>query len=414
MASIYHQALPGDETETVAARDRARERPLRVAWIGPAPTERGGVPGVATILLAELADAGLEIDCYTTASLERLPPSLLARPNLRVFRRRPAWAWGRWYSSAEVSLTTFVSLQLSRAGAQLLLARSLAERHRSLPYDVVYQFSQIELLGLRLLRARLPPIVLHPQVHAAGELRWLRAEAILSHRCEPRWRHDLAVGLMRVRAATQRRDLRLAARVIAPSALFAEQLVADCDLERERVRSIPDPIDLERFAPADRPLIGPLTVLFVSRLAVRKGVEVVVELSRRLAELAAEIRFVVVGHPSLWSDYRGLLDDLDPAVGEFRGQLSTDEVAVLMRESAVLIAPSRYEPFGLTVAEALASGLPVVASDAIGAAEAIDSPAVELFAAGDVDSAEAALRHMLGRVRRDREAVSTGGAAGCR
>jgi glycosyltransferase involved in cell wall biosynthesis len=370
------------------------------------PTDGGGVPGVARIVLAELADAGLEIDCYTTSSNEELPACLLARPNLRVFRRTPAWSWDRWYSSADVSLTTLVSLQLSRAGAQLLLARSLAARHRTRAYDVVYQFSQIELLGLRLLRARLPPIVLHPQVHAAGELRWLRAEENLSRRCEPRWRHVLAITLMRARAAAQRRDMPLAARVIAPSALFGRLLVGDYGVAPERIRMIADPVDLERFHPdgrrvrAERP-----TILFVARLAVRKGVDTVVELSHRLAQAGAGMRLVVVGHPSLWSDYRRLLGDLHPEVGEFRGELSTHDVAALMRECAVLLVPSRYEPFGLTAAEALASGLAVVASDAVGATEEIGSPAVETFAAGDTDAAERALHHALGQVQRDPEAV---------
>jgi glycosyltransferase involved in cell wall biosynthesis len=357
---------------------------------------------VAALILERLADAGHEIDCFTTASDEQLPTSLLSHRNVRVLMRRPAWKWDRWYSRSDVSLVTFASLLLARAGAQRLLARSLAEHHRTKPYDVVYQFSQIELHGLRHRIADLPPVVLHPEVHAAGELRWLRHETALSRSCEPRWRHAAAVCLMRVRAAVQRRDLPLSELVIAPSARFAEQLVADCGVAADRVRVIPNPIDLDRFTPAaDGPSERPLALLFVSRIAVRKGVEVVVELTRRLADLSGEVRFAIVGYSSLWSDYRGLLDGLDPSMAEFVGQLEPEEVADLMRGATLLIAPSRYEPFGLTVGEALASGLPVVASDEVGAAEAIGGPSCELYPAGDVDAAEEAVRRMLARLRKN-------------
>jgi glycosyltransferase involved in cell wall biosynthesis len=372
----------------------------RVAWIGPHPTGESGVQGVGTLLIAGLVRAGHEIDCYTTASSEELPPVLAGLPSFRLIRRRPSWKWDRWYSRRAVSVGTFVSLQLSRAGAQRLLVRALLERHRAHPYDVIYQYSQIELLGLRRHLSSLPPLVLHPQVHAGGELRWLRAEASLSRRCEPPWRHAVAVLIMRVRSRAQTGDSRRATRVIAPSSAFAGELARDYGVDPGRIRVIPDPIDTQRFHPAPKPAPAARPrILFVSRLAVRKGVEMVAELARRMPD----VDMTVVGHPSLWSDYSGLLDGLR---AEIHGETGADEVAELMRAATLLIVPSHYEPFGLTVAEAMASGLPVVASDVVGAAERLAAPACEQFAAGDIDAAEAAVRTMLARVRDDPAAVA--------
>ena len=58
-------------------------------------------------------------------------------------------------------------------------------------------------------------------------------------------------------------------------------------------------------------------------------------------------------------------------------------------------SPSRYEPFALTVAEALASGLPVVVSDQVGAREGVDGRVCRVFADGDLDSFESSVRGLL-------------------
>ena len=88
------------------------------------------------------------------------------------------------------------------------------------------------------------------------------------------------------------------------------------------------------------------------------------------------------------SDYTPLLEDLHPDVG-------IDDRSAMPRRSAVAsfgghrVQPSHYEPFALTVGEALASGSPVVASDEVGATEGVDPQCCRVFAAGDLDVSRA-------------------------
>jgi glycosyltransferase involved in cell wall biosynthesis len=72
---------------------------------------------------------------------------------------------------------------------------------------------------------------------------------------------------------------------------------------------------------------GPVRVLSVSRLAVRKGVELVTELSHRLDDLAGEVRIDVIGNHSLWSDCRALMRDLNPAVATYKGEFANGQLA---------------------------------------------------------------------------------------
>jgi len=77
-----------------------------------------------------------------------------------------------------------------------------------------------------------------------------------------------------------------------------------------------------------------------------------------------------------------------------------DELARLYRSADVVMQPSLYEPFGLTIGEALASGVPVIASDEVGAVEGVEPEVCAVFPAGDLDALEREFRRMVVRAER--------------
>jgi glycosyltransferase involved in cell wall biosynthesis len=380
---------------------------MRVAWIGPTPSEHGGAPFVGTQLLLGLARAGVEVDCFIAAPPQDLPPSLFAESRIGLHLGESGWRWGRWYS--RTPMLSFFSGHMARARAQFSLADEIARRHREQPYDVLYQFSQSEMVSLRRRARDLPPIVVHPSTHAAGELRWHRREAALSRRCEPFHKRALVRAMLAARATVQRRDIHLATRVLGVSARFVEHLEHDYAIPRERLGVVRNPIDLRRFEPpADAPAESPLELLYVSRMSARKGVEMVVDLSHRLTDLEGRVRIRAVGGCTTWSDYRPLLSDLNPATATYDGRLSPQELSLLYRRGAAVLQPSRYEPFALTVGEGLASGLPAVASDEVGAIDGVDPRVCRVFPAGD----PAAFEHEVRTLVRDLEQGTVNGMRG--
>jgi glycosyltransferase involved in cell wall biosynthesis len=370
---------------------------VRVAWLGPQPLDGGGVPRLGGLLLESLAAAGLDVDAYFAVGapdqLRTEEPGSSLRLVTTPIDWKPGGVLGRW------PLVRFATGQRARAVAQARLIDTLVASHRKRPYDVVYQFSQFELLGLRRARGSLPPIVVHPETHAAGELRWMLKEVGLARESGglPVWAG--ATAMLRTRSAIQRRDAGLVAGVIAPSQRFAEHLGADYRIPADRLHVIPNAIDLDRFSPPEQTPTGPIRILFVSRMAVRKGVDMVVALSHRLADLEGKVVIEAVGNQSLWSDYRPLLGNLNPAVGRYRAHVAPDVLAQLFSETDLLVQPSYFEPFALTVAEALASGIPVVASDEVGATEGVDRRCCRTFPAGDLDAFERAVRAAVATVR---------------
>src|SRR5262249_29245330 len=160
-------------------------------------------------------------------------------------------------------------------------------------------------------------------------------------------------------------------------------LAQDYGFPRTQISVIPNPIDIDRFTPPKRmPAPDPVRLLFVARMSVRKGVEQIVELSHRLSDLAGVVQIDCLGDSPLSSDYPALLEELNPKVARRLGHLPSDQLPDMYRAAHACLQPSWYEPFAFTVGEALASGLPVVVSEEVGAGEGVDGRVCRRHPAG--------------------------------
>lgn len=208
---------------------------------------------------------------------------------------------------------------------------------------------------------------------------------------------------------------RVATGMIVNSRATAETLVRRIAWRPAgRVHVLPNHVDVDRFAdPAPRTvtrralgLPGDAAVLItVGELTTRKSTDLVV---RQLPRLARErdVRLLVVGQGAEEEAWRALARDLGVADRvRFLGFRS--DVPDLLAASDVLVHPARVEGFGYAVAEAMAAGLPVVATNASSLPELVEDGGTGLlFPPGDGDALAAALETYLAdpeRRRRDGE-----------
>jgi glycosyltransferase involved in cell wall biosynthesis len=386
----------------VAPPSSVSRKSLHIAWIGFAPAEEtGGVPGIATDLLHGLAKLGHRIDCFFPSHRHELPPLITDLENLTVVWGMSGWQWNRWYSRTR--LTAFVSSLIARSVASLRLRAEVARRHRDDPYDLFYQFSNVENLAMPRTLRRSVPLVVHPGQSSADALRFLIKERRLQLQRRAAHAVAIAAAVIWLRMRVQRRSVRRARLVVCISEVFRDHLIRDYGLSRQDTVVVPNPVRLDRFEgiDTDRPLGRPPRIVVLGRIATGKGIEDVVALAKLLLERKVDARIRLVGGTSVWSNYTHLLDDLPAENSEYVGFVPGSQVPGELAESDLLLQASKYEAFALTVAEALAAGVPVVATTEVGAIEQVDRSVCAAVAPGDVPGMAAAIVAMLERLGSD-------------
>ncbi len=129
---------------------------------------------------------------------------------------------------------------------------------------------------------------------------------------------------------------------------------------RQPVALIPNGIDLptER-ARFDSPV---RTMLFLGRVHPNKGVEILLDAWSRIADAYPDwqLRIVGSGDDEYLRDIQAQADRLAAPRTVFSGALYGDDKFAAYRDADAYILPSYSENFGVTVAEALASGIPAI------------------------------------------------------
>ena len=182
--------------------------------------------------------------------------------------------------------------------------------------------------------------------------------------------------------------------------LQIEQLGRDPD----HIRVIHNAINIDDFDPltdgapvrrelnisAHAPLIGT-----IARLSPQKGIDVFLKMAAALLKTHPQARFLVVGDGEVRETYLALQREmgLEHAV-IFAGQRT--DMAVCLAAMNVFVLTSRFEPFGLVLAEAMAMKKPVVASRVGGIPEVvIEGKTGYLAASGDADEFSAYVARYL-------------------
>ena len=374
---------------------------LRVAWIGSIG-DGGGVGGFGRDLLEEFIKRDVALTLFTLNDPEPQRELLGDARSVEFEHEAARWNWNRWYSRNHGSI--YLSSLLARQAAHRRLIRRLVARHRETPFDAVVQFSQTEVLSMRKHLDELPPVIIFPCVHAAGELRWHRAESRLARQSESTFKHYAVRATLIYRTWIQRRDSKLVAGEVGMSRRFNELVRQDYGIAADRQSVVYQPISPRHLAATnnlrhEQRAGGKVELIFVGRIAIRKGIDLLVNLSHRLDDLADVCRISLVGGASFFSDYTAHLKRLNPRVAQYLGTRPHQEILKLFANSDIILVPSKYEPGGIVLPEAVATGCVAVVSDEVGGAEPLPESICVRFRSLDIGDFELKVRAMIAKVR---------------
>lgn len=279
---------------------------------------------------------------------------------------------------------------------------ALAALHQEDPVDVVETGETLVLQ--QLVSGRKPPLVVRGHGNPLAIKRFGDTRANFGDRLGRK---------------LQLAGMRRASAITAVSKFQARELARELSLPIEAIRVIPNPISPALLREArERPAVDASkpVVLYTGRIELNKGSLELLRSVKRVAASFSEVEFAIVGgrHNSINDETleRALAADDTREHVRVLGHVPWQQLAEWYRRATVFVMPSHYETFGISVIEAMAFGLPVVATNVGGLPEIVEDGVTGILVPPkDPDAlAEAAihllrdpeLRRRLGRAARDR------------
>lgn len=169
---------------------------------------------------------------------------------------------------------------------------------------------------------------------------------------------------------------RQAGLLIGCSSYMGHEIAALFKQPVEKIRVIPNGVDPDNInngmetdsEPRDRKVI-----VFLGRLVAEKGVHVLISALPSVIETVGPVTLQVAGKGPYQQELEKIAYDIGVAGHvEFLGFVDDPGRNKLLHRATVAVFPSLYEPFGIVALEAMAAGVPVVASDTGGLSDVIE------------------------------------------
>ena len=328
-----------------------QDRQFRVAMLSvhscplgrPGTRDTGGMSIYVQNVARELGVRGLVVDIFTRSHQQELPPMMEIGHNIRLIHIPSG------YSKEKLELFPYLP-DFAQA------VRAFKEQ-QAIDYNIIHSHYWLSgWVGAELARQwRIPHVImLHTSARAKNHH--------LGYRVEPE-----------IRAETEQQVLAAANLVVAATQNEKQELADFYSIDPRKIAVIPCGVDLDTFRPLLKPfarralnLDGLPVVLYVGRLGPEKGVEQLLEAAAIISR-ERPIQVVIVGGEDADKGEVQHLQSLSRKLGiaemtRFHSAVEQDELPLYYSSADVLVLPSQYETFGLVAAEALACGLPVIAS----------------------------------------------------
>ncbi|MFH0971481.1 MAG: glycosyltransferase family 4 protein [Candidatus Micrarchaeota archaeon] len=176
--------------------------------------------------------------------------------------------------------------------------------------------------------------------------------------------------------AIEKEAAHRANHVIAVSNMTKNQVVQRFQISPDKVSVVYNGIDLSKYRASVKKEqfgINEKVVLFHGRLSIQKGPDFFLKAAAKVLQKEKNVKFIISGKgdmlPQLITEAinLGIIDKV-----MFTGYIEEEKLPYLYAIADAYVLPSVSEPFGLTVLEAMANGIPVIVSKSTGISEVVN------------------------------------------
>jgi len=275
------------------------------------------------------------------------------------------------------------SLHNYEANALYWSIRSHVDRlHRAFPFDIIHaHFSYPEgVVAARFARRYKVPLI------------------ITEHAAWQPWMDDFP------RVRRQAMQAFEQSRFLIAGSTYLRNTIAHFTGDADKLRLIPIGVDESVFTYGRNTKQSDSTrIIYVGRIHKTKGIDILLHALRKLVDQKPEIQLVMVGGSLGLRDYRLQEEEMRQLAEKlglggnisYVGMKPPAEVAHYIRESALLVLPSRRESFGAVLIEAMATGIPVVATKCGGPEDFVTDETGILVPKEDADALANGIEHVL-------------------
>ncbi len=384
---------------------------LRIAWLVYRGNPYCGGQGVYTRYLArELAALGHEVTVFSGQPYPELddPRQLVEVQGLDLYAPpHPFRPPCPWEIKTTIDLREFgimCSAGFPEPYAFSLRVRRLL-RHRRADFDIVHDNQCLGTGLLAMMRDDGWPVLctLHHPITIDRDLELAHAASAYRRFILSRW-----YGFLKM----QMRVAREIPRLVTVSESSKRDIVDQMKVPAERLHIVPVGVDPEIFRPLPRVTRVPGRLMTTTSSDVpMKGLMPLLEALAKVRTERDDVELVIIGQPRSRSAIPALIDRLGLRdVVRFVSGVTTERIVDLYAEADVAVVPSLYEGFSLPAVEAMACGVPIVATTGGALPEVVgrDGETGLLVPPGDVDALAGQLLRALG----DADLRARVGAAG--
>ncbi|MGV3660596.1 MAG: glycosyltransferase family 4 protein [Prosthecobacter sp.] len=332
---------------------------MKLAVSGYVSAQEGSVASANALLLRSLLDDGHEVDFFSKPSFVDPRPCVGQHERFRFvctdnvgpdrFRAKVQKVPGLGFMACRVDCATY----------ERLLMKKMRQEHATRRYDLClwlgdYAPGRVKNLPMISFAQGPPGTDARSIVSRFGEIKKLAGP-----RKALQW---LMLARLRL-SSIGLPGLRHSDHIIVGSQQSKKTLTDVYGIQDTRVSTLPYPIDLNMFRPAEETAgtNAELRVLWLGRIIPRKRLDLYLRGLEMAIRQGLRVRATIVGGTGFVPGYEKLVESFPfPDRLSWIKSMPRTEVPALLRQHDVLAQPSDEENFGSSVAEAQACGLPVI------------------------------------------------------